>query len=159
MQTTEAEVLPEVVRRLVAEFDPDEIILFGSRAWGRPQPDSDYDLMVIVSRSDERPSRRAARAYGRLHQIGVPIDMIVSTRQEFDRFSGVPASLEAKILKSGVMLYGRGQERGPSGLAPLPSGEARPLTTHAHTVEPGAKADDPIRDLEDSNSWPLQQNR
>ena len=30
------DVLPEIVRRLVAEFDPEEIILFGSRAWGQP---------------------------------------------------------------------------------------------------------------------------
>jgi uncharacterized protein len=132
MQTTEAEVLPEVVRRLAAEFDPEEIILFGSRTWGQPQPDSDYDLMVIVSRSDERPSRRAARAYGRLRQIGVPIDVIVSTRQEFDRFSGVPASLEAKILKSGVVLYGRGQKEDLRGWLLFLRGEARPLTTHAH---------------------------
>ncbi len=33
MQTTAEEVLPEIVRRLVAEFDPEQIILFGSRAW------------------------------------------------------------------------------------------------------------------------------
>ena len=45
MQTTAEDVLPEIIRRLVDEFDPEEIILFGSRAWGEPKPDSDYDLM------------------------------------------------------------------------------------------------------------------
>ena len=63
MQSVAEEVLPEIVRRLVAEFDPEQIILFGSRAWGEPQPDSDYDLMVIVTRSDEKPTRRATRAH------------------------------------------------------------------------------------------------
>ena len=37
MQTTAEDVLPEIVRRLVDEFDPEQIILFGSRAWGQPE--------------------------------------------------------------------------------------------------------------------------
>ncbi len=58
MQTTATDVLPEIVRRLVAEFDPEAIILFGSRAWGIPRPDSDYDLFMIVTESDEHPVKR-----------------------------------------------------------------------------------------------------
>jgi predicted nucleotidyltransferase len=118
MPTTTEDVLPEIVRRLVDEFDPEEIILFGSRAWGRPGPDSDYDLLVIVSHSDERRTRRATRAYSRLRGITVPTDVIVRTREEFDRFSGVPASLEAEILERGKVLYGRTQARADSQLAP-----------------------------------------
>ena len=41
METATENILPEIVRRLVDEFDPEEIILFGSRAWGEPRPDSD----------------------------------------------------------------------------------------------------------------------
>ncbi len=61
MQTTATEVLPEIVRRLVAEFDPEEIILFGSRAWGNPRLDSDDDVWVFVSDAHEKPTRRATR--------------------------------------------------------------------------------------------------
>ena len=32
MVITEAEIVPEIVRRLVAEFEPEQIFLFGSRA-------------------------------------------------------------------------------------------------------------------------------
>ena len=32
MESVAEEVLPEIVRRLVAEFEPEQIILFGSRA-------------------------------------------------------------------------------------------------------------------------------
>ena len=63
MESVAEEVLPEIVRRLVDEFNPEEIILFGSRAWGRPKPDSDYDLLVVVTTSEEKPTRRAARGY------------------------------------------------------------------------------------------------
>ncbi len=59
MVTTEAEIVPEIVRRLVAEFEPEQIFLFGSRHWGQPGSDSDYDLMVIVAESHPRPERRA----------------------------------------------------------------------------------------------------
>jgi uncharacterized protein len=118
MQTTEAEVLPEIVRRLVAEFDPEEIILFGSRAWGQPQPDSDYDLMVILAKAQEDPAFYGFRAHDCLSGLGIAKDVIVSTRKEFDRFSSVPASLEAKILNQGVVIYGRSQARTGSELAP-----------------------------------------
>jgi predicted nucleotidyltransferase len=110
MPTTSEDVLPEIVRRLVDEFDPEEIILFGSRAWGQPRPDSDYDLFVIVSESEEHPLERAVRAHGCLSGLGISKDVIVGTRERFDRFSRVPASLEAKIRNRGVVLYGRRQE-------------------------------------------------
>ena len=55
MVITEAEIVPEIVRRLVAEFEPDQIFLFGSRAWGQPGSDSDYDLMVLVAESRRAP--------------------------------------------------------------------------------------------------------
>jgi hypothetical protein len=107
MQTIAEEVLPEIVRRLIAEFDPDAIILFGSRAWGQPRPDSDYDLFVIVPETEQSPLEQAVRAQQCLSGMGISKDVIVCTQGRFDRFSVVPASLEAKIRKRGVVLYGR----------------------------------------------------
>jgi uncharacterized protein len=103
------DVLPEIVRRLVAESDPEQIVLFGSRAWGESQTESDYDFLVVVSASDEKPTRRATRGYRCLRKVGVPIDLIVKTREEFDRFSGVAASLEAEICRRGRILYGQSE--------------------------------------------------
>ncbi|MDQ3564448.1 MAG: nucleotidyltransferase domain-containing protein [Pseudomonadota bacterium] len=47
----------------MAEFQPKEVILFGSHAWGTPSEDSDVDVLVIVSASDLTPTERAVRAY------------------------------------------------------------------------------------------------
>jgi len=107
MKTIQPGVLDDVVRRLVEEFDPEQIILFGSHAWGTPDEDSDLDLMVIVSESDESPVRRAQRAHHALASIGAPKDVLVSTRQEFDRRRTVYASLEALVLERGKVLYER----------------------------------------------------
>ena len=105
MKTLEPGVLDEIVRRLVAEFQPEQIILFGSRAWGSADEDSDVDLLVIVSDSDERPTDRASRAYHCLGGTGVFTDILVKTRAEAQRFRHVRASLEYKMFEQGKVLY------------------------------------------------------
>ena len=106
-----ATVLPdppweEVTRRLVAEMEPDRIILFGSHAWGSPDEDSDLDLLVIVPHSDQPPTLRAVRAHRCLGDIPFPVDVLVKTRAEVERGSQVPASLISEVLERGKVLYG-----------------------------------------------------
>lgn len=105
MKTIPAELLQEITRRLVAEFKPEQIILFGSHAWGVPGDDSDIDLLVITSDSPERPAQRAARAYRSLRGLLAPTDIIVKTRAEVDRYRHVRASLESEALERGKVLY------------------------------------------------------
>ncbi|MCP4685460.1 MAG: nucleotidyltransferase domain-containing protein [bacterium] len=69
--------LTEVTRRLVAELKPEQIILFGSHAWGRPTEHSDVDLLVIVPHSDRRPAQRATSAYRCLRDIPFPLDVLI----------------------------------------------------------------------------------
>ncbi len=107
MQTVSQAVLDEITQRLVKEFQPEAVILFGSRAWGMPGDDSDIDLLVIVTQSDLKPTQRAARAYRCLHGVLAPIDVLMKTRAEFEQFQHVCASLEHQILAEGKVLYGR----------------------------------------------------
>ncbi len=100
------DLLGTVTDRLVAEFQPEQIWLFGSYAWGTPREDSDLDLLVVVSRSDDPPVRRAQRAHRCLSGLGLAKDVLVKTRAELERFSRVPASLEAEILAHGRCIYG-----------------------------------------------------
>ena len=60
MQEITPLLLQEITERLVKEFQPEEIILFGSYAWGTPDKDSDLDLLIVVSDSDLSPARRAS---------------------------------------------------------------------------------------------------
>jgi uncharacterized protein len=106
MQILEANILDEMVRRLVAEFQPEQIILFGSRAWGEPNEDSDIDLFVIVPDSKERPIDRMHRAYRCVSGLGMPVDVLVRTRSRVERFRNVYASLECEVLERGKVLYG-----------------------------------------------------
>ncbi len=117
MQATTANLFEQMTRRLVAEFDPEQIILFGSYAWGEADKGSDVDLMVIVGHSDLSAYDRAIQAHACLSEFDVPKDVIVKTRAEFDFFREVQASFEYKILKQGRILYERSQEAVGSDVA------------------------------------------
>ena len=99
-------VLEEATQRLVTEFGPSKIYLFGSRSRGDASPDSDYDFLVVVPSSDERPLRRAQRAYRALRDLGIAKDVIVTTTECFDRMKILEASLEHEVATEGRLLYG-----------------------------------------------------
>ncbi len=106
MKTISPELLEEAVNRLKIEFQPEEIYLFGSHAWGTPNDDSDVDLMVIVSQSDERSIKRMQRAHRCLGNMGFSKDVFVQTREFFDRYKNVRASIQHQIFHRGRKLYG-----------------------------------------------------
>ena len=97
--------LNSLVSPLVEEFTPLKIILFGSQAWGNPTMDSDIDIMVIIRSSDEKPAKRAARAYRCIRGSKMPAEIIVATEEELARYASVPTSLSHKILTRGKYLY------------------------------------------------------
>ena len=99
-------LLTELTNRLVNEFDPERVILFGSRVWGQPTSDSDVDLLVIVPESDESPTRRAQRAQRSLGNLRVSTDILVKTRAEVERLNRVTTSLVRRALAEGEVLYG-----------------------------------------------------
>ena len=106
MKRLEDSLLRTVTQRLVAEFQPDQIWLFGSHAWGHPHNDSDVDLFVVVPQSDETPIRRSQRAHRCLRGLRMPKDVLVETRQEVDGVKELKTSLENTILSRGRRLYG-----------------------------------------------------
>lgn len=106
MEKIQKKVLDEIISRLVKEFAPDKIILFGSHAWGIPNRDSDIDLFVIVRRSDFTPIKRAKKAYQCLQGLRTPTEIIISTWDEANRYKSVHSSLTRKIFKQGKVIYG-----------------------------------------------------
>ena len=99
-------ILTQITERLMEEFKPERIFLFGSHAWGIPGKNSDLDLLVIVEESDLSPNKRASIAYRCLRDVPYPLDILVKTRKEVEKYSKVPAALEYKIINQGKLLYG-----------------------------------------------------
>lgn len=106
MKPLAADALEEAVGRLVAEFRPEAIYLFGSHAWGEPTPDSDVDLFVIVPHCDDAAVVRSQRALRILSDMPFPKDVLIATRAEVDRFKHLRASLSHQVLHRGRKLYG-----------------------------------------------------
>ena len=106
MKTLDNDLLETVKQRLVAEFQPEQIWLFGSHAWGTPTEDSDVDFCVIVSDSDEKSIRRAQRAHRCLGDLMMPKDILVPTRAQVERYKHLKASLFHQVLARGRKLYG-----------------------------------------------------
>jgi len=110
-QSTVTPVIPQEVwvmtQALVEAFNPERIYLFGSYARGDAGPDSDYDLMMIVDSSDQPQYKRSQAAHGVLARFPTAKDILVWTRDEFDKRIHLKASLPATILREGVLLYAR----------------------------------------------------
>ena len=103
--TTRDPALAEVVRRLVAAYQPERVYLFGSVARGDAGPDSDYDILVIVP-DDAAPERRRSRlAYEALWGTGVAADVLVWTANRFNSRTHLAASLPATVLREGRLLH------------------------------------------------------
>jgi len=101
---TTAEVIEKMTQRIVEQFHPRRIILFGSRARTDAHDQSDFDLLIVAP-SDEPRWRRTAPVYRALAGIGVPKDIVWWTPEEIVEWQGVKSHFINTVLREGRMLY------------------------------------------------------
>lgn len=94
----------EMVRRVVAGFDPEQIILFGSYAKGTAGPDSDADLLIVTDFEGKRRAK-VVEIYGTIGAVGLPKDVFLVTADELSRAE--PDSIADTALQEGIVLYDR----------------------------------------------------
>jgi len=99
-------LLQEIVRRILAASDPEQIILFGSYARGEAGPDSDLDLLVI-ERGVEAPRRASVRLRRALRGLLVPIDVVVATPEQIQRHRNTIGLIYGPAVREGQVLYDR----------------------------------------------------
>jgi len=99
-----AELLSEVIRRVVEVASPDRIILFGSAARGEAGPDSDVDLLVVKAGVTHR-RRLAQRIYSRLVGLEVPVDVLVVTPDDIEEFKDKVGTIIGPALREGREVY------------------------------------------------------
>ncbi|MBF0556398.1 MAG: nucleotidyltransferase domain-containing protein [Nitrospirae bacterium] len=96
--------LKEVVNKIIVEFLPEKIILFGSYAWGSPNIDSDVDLFVIKETENTRvTSRYISRT---LFPLPFPIALIVYTPAQVEKKRNHSFFLD-DVLTKGKILFDR----------------------------------------------------
>jgi predicted nucleotidyltransferase len=97
-------VLSTIVQRIVTAVQPQKIILFGSLARGEDGTHSDIDLMIIKESTLPRP-KRYAEVRRLFWGMGLPMDILVYTPEEFTRYQSVPGSFTNTVACEGKVLY------------------------------------------------------
>jgi len=97
--------LREIAQKVVRSFRPKNIILFGSYAYGKPTPDSDLDLLIVME-SQDRPAERIRKVSDLFDPRPLPMDFVVLTPGEVrHRLKSFDPFLE-EIFAKGRVLYG-----------------------------------------------------
>jgi predicted nucleotidyltransferase len=97
-------ILQQIVERIANALKPDTIWLYGSLAYGRPHPNSDIDLLVIVP-DTHSPYREAVKAYAALRGTCLPVEIKVVTRSQYAKRSLWKSSIEHEVQEKGKLLY------------------------------------------------------
>ncbi len=96
-------VLDEIVRRIVEAAEPEKIILFGSAARGDARPDSDLDFLVVKAGAHRR--KLGVKIRRSLYGIRVPIDVIVATPEDLERYGNSPGLVFKPALTEGLVVF------------------------------------------------------
>jgi predicted nucleotidyltransferase len=104
---TDAIVPAELLRSVVAYFEPRRIILFGSRARGEVGPDSDIDLLVVLD-DDAPPEKLDWRAaYEARRDYHDSVDILMCRESGYDEDKDIVGSIAYEIAQEGVVVYER----------------------------------------------------
>lgn len=101
-----SETLPPAIQRIVQTLDPEQIVLFGSYAYGAPTPDSDVDLLVIME-TDATSAERSWAVSRLLIPRLFPVDILVRTPHEIERALAKGDFFIREIVTRGTLLYER----------------------------------------------------
>jgi predicted nucleotidyltransferase len=103
----ESPVLDTVIERIVEVADPERILLFGSGARGEMGPHSDFDLLVVKSNVHRR--KLAQRIYRNLIGVGQPVDIVVVTREDLEKYADSHALIIKSALRDSQVVYHAGR--------------------------------------------------
>lgn len=94
-----------LVKRLVdllQSYNPERIILFGSRARGEADEYSDYDI-IVIKKTDKPFMERLKDMIPYLVEFGGTAEILVYTPEEFEKMSEIGLGFIAQ--KEGIILY------------------------------------------------------
>ena len=98
-------MLETAIAKIVETAKPDRVILFGSRARGDAQDDSDFDFLVIEPHVEDR-AKEMVRIRRALRPLRIPVDILVYSRDDVVRWGDQPGSALYFALREGKIVYG-----------------------------------------------------
>ncbi|MDE0030338.1 MAG: nucleotidyltransferase domain-containing protein [Deltaproteobacteria bacterium] len=105
------DLIQRMVRAIVEEVAPEQVILFGSRARGDYRENSDVDLLVLEAEPfgpGRSQHEELVRLYRTLRTFHVPADVLVFSRDDVDYWRDSLNHVLARALREGKVLYEKG---------------------------------------------------
>ena len=103
-----ADQLLPYLRVLVEQFHAQQIILFGSYAYGQPDAHSDIDLIIVkqMEQSPVRELREILKAWRPIRWQGnsLPFELVIETPTTHERRASQPGSFYAQAVRNGLRL-------------------------------------------------------
>ncbi len=96
-------VIQKLADRIAREFRPERIILFGSYARGRPDRDSDVDLLVILPYTGK--SWKMATRIRNAVEPSFPLDLLVRSPAQVDERVAMGDPFMREMVERGKVLY------------------------------------------------------
>jgi predicted nucleotidyltransferase len=103
-------MINEIVQAVVAAVAPEQIVLFGSAARGICGADSDVDLLVVEKEASFYQGSRwaeSSRIRRALWRFPVPIDVLIFTPEEVDKWKDSTNHVIARSRREGMVVYDR----------------------------------------------------
>ncbi len=95
--------IKKIVRRIARNYKPEKIYLFGSFAWGKPNRDSDIDLLIIKKTKQDFFQRNFA--VRKIIDGVLPVDILVRTPEEVKKRLILGDFFYRDIVRKGKPLY------------------------------------------------------
>lgn len=103
MKLTDSDI-QQIASTIEEAVHPVQVLLFGSYAEGTATEDSDLDLLVVMESTEPR-YKRGAYLRGLFWPPKAPMDILVYTPEEVNRWNGVPNHVLTNAFKTGRVLY------------------------------------------------------
>jgi len=98
-----AKEIQSLCRQIVENFNPQKIILFGSHAYGKPNEDSDVDLLVIMPFEGDNAYKGVEILLSLKTKI--PLDLLVRTSEQVGTRIEMEDFFMREIMEQGKVLY------------------------------------------------------
>ncbi len=108
MQPINEKLIQEMRDKIVENYNPKKIILFGSYAYGNPTNDSDIDLLIIKD-TDERRADRFVKVKRMIYNpnLNIPTSPLIYTPKELEERLEMGDDFVKEIITKGKVIYER----------------------------------------------------
>jgi len=103
------EKIKDLCRQIVENFQPEKVILFGSHAYGKPDVNSDVDLLVVMP-FEGRSVRQAIKIRQNISNR-MPLDLLVRTPNQIKERLRLNDFFIKEVIERGKILYESGNAR------------------------------------------------